>query len=182
MLKAVVDTSVFVSGYLSRTGTSASSEIIARWRAGEFKLVMSRQILEEIVAKFVARGIDEARILEFVETVGKLALNIPGAYVVYRLDDVDPDDNMLLAAAQEGGAEYLVSRDEQHVLPLKHHHETQIVSPQLFLRVLRAELAASNVADDVDETEEERHERLFQEELQAVRAEKADAEAHQGDT
>lgn len=98
---------------------------------------MSQQILEEIVAKLIEKGIDEARILEFIEVTGKLALNIPGAYVVYRLDDVDPSDNMFLAAAQEGGADYLVTLDAQHLLPLKHHKGTQIVKPALFIRALR---------------------------------------------
>jgi len=76
---------------------------------------MSNQILEEIAAKFIDKGIDEERILEFVRTVGRLALNVPGNYVVYRLDDIDPDDNMLLAAAQEGSADYLVSLDARHL-------------------------------------------------------------------
>ena len=97
---------------------------------------MSRQILEAIVGKFVEKGIDEDLILEFVEVVGKLALIIPGSYVLYRLDDIDPDDNMILAAAQEGGADYIVSLDAKHLLPLKHHKGTQIVDPKLFLRVI----------------------------------------------
>lgn len=136
MLKAVVDTSVFVAGYLSRTGKGYSSQIISRWRAGEFLLVMSRQILEEVVGKFVEKGIDEDLILEFVETVGRIALLIPGSYVVYRLDDIDPDDNMILAAAQESEADYIVSLDAKHLLALKHHRGTQIVEPELFLRAL----------------------------------------------
>ncbi|MCA9818339.1 MAG: putative toxin-antitoxin system toxin component, PIN family [Candidatus Obscuribacterales bacterium] len=136
MLKVVIDTSVFVAGYLSRTGKGYSSLVISRWRAGDFQLIMSRQILEEIVGKFVEKGIDEDLILEFVEVVGKLALIIPGSYVLYRLDDIDPDDNMILAAAQEGGADYIVSLDAKHLLPLKHHKGTQIVDPKLFLRVI----------------------------------------------
>ncbi|MBZ0187165.1 MAG: putative toxin-antitoxin system toxin component, PIN family, partial [Candidatus Obscuribacterales bacterium] len=136
MLKAVVDTSVFVAGYLSRTGSGYSAQIITRWRAQEFQLIMSRQLLEEIVGKFVEKGIDEALILEFVQVVLRIALNIPGSYVVYRLDDVDPNDNMVLAAAEEGGADYLVSLDAKHLLPLKHHKGTQIVEPELFLRAL----------------------------------------------
>lgn len=139
MLKVVVDTSVFVAGYLARTDTSHSAQIVSRWRANEFQLVMSRQILEEIVAKFIEKGIDDERILEFAQVVGKVALNIPGVHVVYRLDDVDPDDNMPLAAAQEAGADYLVSLDARHLLPLKHHKGTQIVEPALLIRALDAE-------------------------------------------
>lgn len=100
---------------------------------------MSRQILEEIVAKFIQKGIDEERILEFVKAIGKLALQLPGHYTVYKLDNVDPDDNMLLAASLEGSADYLVSLDAKHVLPLKHYRGTQIVDPGSFLRFLDRE-------------------------------------------
>jgi predicted nucleic acid-binding protein len=43
---------------------------------------------------------------------------------------------MFLAAAYEIGADYLVSLDKKHILPLKHYH-TQILSPNLFLQVLQ---------------------------------------------
>lgn len=173
MLKVVVDTSVFVAGYLSRTGTSHSAQIISRWRAGEFKLVMSRQILEEIAAKFIEKGIDEGRILEFITSVGKLALNVPGNYVAYRLDNIDPDDNMLLAAAQEGSADFLVSLDAKLLLPLKHHMGTQIVNPILFIRMMDRELQNESgtveSGSELEETEEERCEQLFNEKLEELR-------------
>lgn len=139
MLKVVVDTSVFIAGYLARSTSSYSAKIIACWRAGEFKLVMSDEILEEIVAKFIEKKIPTVEILELISSMGQLALFTPGNYMVYRLNDIDPDDNMLLAAAQESGADYLVSLDAKHVLPLKHHRGTQIVSPELFLRALTKE-------------------------------------------
>lgn len=170
MLRVVVDTSVFVAGYLTKSTTSLAAQIIARWRSGDFCLIMSRQILEEIVAKFIEKGISEDRILEFVKAIGSLALNVPGNYVVYRLDDVDPDDNMLLAAAQEGGADYLVSLDAKHVLPLKYHHGTQIVTPTIFISILNRELNAED--EEAEETDEQRHERLFKAELEEVLKEK----------
>jgi len=139
VLKVVVDTSVFIAGYRARSITSYSAIIIAKWRAGIFKLVMSAAILEEIVAKFIEKGIPQEIILELITTIGQIALHIPGNYTVYRLNDIDPDENMLLAAAQESGADYLVSLDAKHVLPLKHHKGTQIVSPELFLRALEKE-------------------------------------------
>lgn len=88
------------------------------------------------------------RILEFVQVTGKIALNIPGAHVVYRLDDVDPDDNMPLAAAQAGGADYLVSLDAHNLLPMNHHKRTQIVDPALFIRALATERQQKSADDD----------------------------------
>ena len=47
--------------------------------------------------------------------------------------NIDPDDNMFLAAAYEAKADYLVSLDN-HLLSLKFYHGTQILTPGLFLR------------------------------------------------
>ena len=43
---------------------------------------------------------------------------------------------MFLAAAYEVSADYLVSLDKKHILPLKYYHGTQILSPDLFIRIL----------------------------------------------
>ena len=145
MLKVVVDTSVFVSGFLSRNKESNPCILISRWRDGDFQLVMSRPILEEITATLLAKGIDEAAVLEFITTIGKLALFVPASLIVYRLDDIDPDDNKFLSAAQESQADFLVSLDAKHLLPLKHHRGTQILNPALFIRILDRELNAEDV-------------------------------------
>ncbi len=141
MLKVVVDTSVFVSGFLSRNRSSNPSMIISRWRDGDFQLVMSRPILEEITATLLEKGIDEKNILEFVTTIGKLALFVPADLIVYRLDNIDPADNKFLSAAQESQADFLVSLDAKHLLPLKHHYRTQILNPKLFIQILDREVS-----------------------------------------
>jgi uncharacterized protein len=165
VLKAVIDTSVFVAGYLSRTAESPSAQVITRWRNGEFTLVISRQILEEIAAKFIELGISDECVLEFVTFVATTALMTPGHVTVYRLDKIDPDDNMLLAAAQEGQADYLVSLDGKHLLPLKHHYRTQIVLPYLFIRALDCDTKDNEITSDaktgtdaaIHESEAQRH-------------------------
>ena len=80
---------------------------------------------------------------------------------------------MLLAAAQEGFADYLVSLDAKHVLPLKYHRGTQIVNPGLFLSILDREQTTD---EPHEETEEQRHERVFKAELEEVLQEKGRAE------
>lgn len=144
MLKVVVDTSVFVSGFLSRNKNSAPSTIISRWQHGDFQLVMSRPILEEITATLLEKSIAETTVLEFVSVVGKLALFVPANLIVYRLDKIDPDDNKFLSAAQESQADFLVSLDAKHLLPLKHHYKTQIVNPSLFIRIFDRNELLSN--------------------------------------
>lgn len=138
MVKAVLDTSVFVAALLSRSKTSVTVKLLERWRQGHYTLIMAPRLLVELADKLLEKGIAEQDVGEMITAIGRIALHIPGAYQATRLDRVDPDDNMLLAAAYEAQADYLITLDSKHVLPLKHYHGTQIVSPTRFLTVLDA--------------------------------------------
>ena len=141
MIKAVIDISVFVAGFLTKNKVSSPAQIISIWRAGGFTLVMSPQIWQELVAKLIEKEIDQEIIVDLIKVIGKIGLHIKGAYEVTRLDPVDPDDNKFLAATLESQADYLVSLDKKHTLPLKHYKGTQIITPDLFIRALMTEQA-----------------------------------------
>ena len=49
---------------------------------------------------------------------------------------LEPDDDIFIAAALEGNADFIVSLDH-HLRSLKHYRGIQIVSPEQFLRYLR---------------------------------------------
>ncbi|KOR36609.1 MULTISPECIES: putative toxin-antitoxin system toxin component, PIN family [Planktothricoides] len=138
MLKVILDTSVFVAAFGSKTNSSPV-KILDSWVDGEFALVMSPQLLEELVAKLSQRGVSEQTLVVLVAKIAAIALHIPGSYQATRLDEIDPDDNKFLAAAYEAKADYLVSVDN-HLLSLKYYHGTQIVTPALFLRYLQENL------------------------------------------
>jgi putative PIN family toxin of toxin-antitoxin system len=133
----ILDTSVFLSALLSKNPNSAPCQIIRYWREGRFKLVISPQLLEELVEKLLLKNIDRNDIKDILRAIFYTAIKIQGIYQATLLDQVDPNDNMFLAAAYEIGADYLVSLDKKHILPLKHYHHTQILSPNLFLQVLQ---------------------------------------------
>jgi predicted nucleic acid-binding protein len=46
-------------------------------------------------------------------------LPVPGAYVELKAVPTDPDDDMVVVCAVEGGADYLVTDDRRDLLPLK---------------------------------------------------------------
>ncbi|HIK09589.1 MAG TPA: putative toxin-antitoxin system toxin component, PIN family [Oscillatoriaceae cyanobacterium M33_DOE_052] len=138
MLKVILDTSVFVAAFGSKTNSSPV-KILDLWVDGQFALVMSPQLLEELVAKLSQRGVSEQTLVVLVAKIAAIAFHIPGAYQATRLDEIDPDDNKFLAAAFEAKADYLVSV-ENHLLSLKYYHGTQIVTPALFLRSLQENL------------------------------------------
>ncbi|HEY9900616.1 MAG TPA: putative toxin-antitoxin system toxin component, PIN family [Pantanalinema sp.] len=135
MLEVVLDTSVFTAALMSPNRESAPNRILDAWRGGRFTLVMAPQLLRELVATLRRRRIPDEVLEDLVEAIGLVALHIPGSYVATRLDAIDPADNMFLAAAIEGHADYLVSLD-RHLLHLKHYHGSQIRTPALFLRQL----------------------------------------------
>ena len=136
MLKVVVDTSVFVAALLTKDKTAGPAQVLSKWQQGQFTLVMSPQILDEIVLVLIRRKISEKSIENLVTAIAATSLNIPGAYEATRLDNIDPKDNIFLAAIYEAQADYLVSLDSKHLLPLKHYHGTQILLPTLFLSSL----------------------------------------------
>ncbi|WP_250123873.1 putative toxin-antitoxin system toxin component, PIN family [Chroococcidiopsis sp. CCMEE 29] len=138
MIKVVLDTSVFIAALLSKSQTSTPVLVLNSWRGQCFTLVMAPQLLRELVVKLMRKQVPQADIEDLVTLIAEAALHISGTYEATRLDDIDPDDNIFLAAAYEAKADYLVSLDRQHLLPLKHYHGTQILTPALFIRVIKA--------------------------------------------
>ena len=55
----------------------------------------------------------------------------------------DPADNFLLAMAEAGAADYLVTGDKRDVLSLKTHGTTHVVNATDMLKVLGVEIDAS---------------------------------------
>jgi uncharacterized protein len=110
--RAVLDTNVFMSAFLSRNSTSPTKELIRRWQADEFVLLVSEVLLDEIAEKLVQYGIEQEKIIEFLALVARLAewVDVPVEGVVPVVAQ-DPDDDHVLACAVIGGADYLVTYD-----------------------------------------------------------------------
>ncbi|UXE63245.1 MAG: putative toxin-antitoxin system toxin component, PIN family [Woronichinia naegeliana WA131] len=133
MLKVVLDSSVFTAAILSTNAESAPNKILQKWQQGDFTLVISPQLQEELVIVLLRKGVRLELVENLVTIIETLAIQIEGVYEATILDNIDPDDNMFLAAAYEAKADYLVSLDN-HLLSLKFYHGTQILTLGLFLR------------------------------------------------
>ena len=135
LIGAVLDTSVVVSGFRSKRG--ASAEILRLWREKQnFQLIVSDPTLVELAETLLEKNVPETVTLGFLEAIHKLALVTDNTYVVNVVVD-DPDDNIFLATAMEGQADYLVSLD-RHLLSLKYYQGVQMVWPKDFLKIIRA--------------------------------------------
>jgi len=111
-IRAVFDANIYVAAYLSKNPRSPYKELFRRWRAREFTLLVSQATLEEVIEKSDESGIDQALTVELVSFI--LA---DAEYVVTSDEELpalivdDPDDDLILACAIAGNADYLVTYD-----------------------------------------------------------------------
>lgn len=65
-LRAVFDTNVFVSAFLSANPSSPTQELLKRWQRGELVLLTSQALVEELTQILLERGSAVERVDEFV--------------------------------------------------------------------------------------------------------------------
>ncbi len=121
MVKAVFDTSALIPLALPR---SLSTRLFDRLLDGGHVIVVSPSILEELedkllgsrsVRRWLAISDEDAR--AFLEWLPETCLVVSGEVEIHGEVPDDPDDDYILAAALEGGAQYVVTEDK-HLLRL----------------------------------------------------------------
>jgi uncharacterized protein len=141
-MKAVLDSSVLVSAFLTPAGTPAT--LLARARAGAFSLCLSQYILAETAASLHRqrqrgrRQYTTEEVAEFCILLTLVAERIESRLPNIRAVPLDPKDDMVVATAVAAGADYLVTGDRRHLLPLDSYQGIRIVSPRAFLDLLQA--------------------------------------------
>ena len=139
MTKAVLDSSVLVSAFLKPGSLPAT--LLLRAREGAFSLVLSTYILEETATVLVRpknlgrygyTGDEVGRFCRALVAVAEMAGELPDIDAV----PSDPKDNPIVATAIAGKAEYLVTGDRAHLLPIREHAGVRIVTPRAFLDVI----------------------------------------------
>jgi len=130
VLRVVLDTNIFVSGLLSKTGLPA--KILDAWRAGQYLLITSPPIVAEIrrvletprmrKKYFITSG-DIEQLIILLE---KDALIVPGRTDVRNAIPDDPSDEMFLACAMDAAADYIVSGD-RHLLDISEYKGIPII-------------------------------------------------------
>ena len=132
-MRVVLDTNVLISALL--VGKLTSAQLVTAWRRGQFELLTCDLQLQEVRA--VTRR-DAVRALIRPALAGELINQLRGMAVwidtlppVERSDD--PFHNFLLAMADGGQADVLVSGDKRGVLALKNHGPCRIVTVRQFV-------------------------------------------------
>ena len=146
MLSAALDSNVIVAGLLSQWHVGASMRVLHEFRLGEFKLIHSRETLSELREVL---GFSTALRKKYKWTdldLDNFCANLASASnVVVQQKTVshactrDITDTKFLNLALSANADYLVTNDRRHILPLKKIGCTQIVTPHKFLLALKRE-------------------------------------------
>ncbi len=134
MLKVILDTNQFVSAFLFGGMTKTVFDLVLN---NKLELYVSEDLKAEVLKKFKYYGASEQALLDaflFLDAKG-IAITPKTEVSICR----DPEDNYLLALAEEAQASYLVTRDKDLLdLPQKEWKNTKIVKPEEFLPYLRS--------------------------------------------
>ncbi len=138
VFRAVLDTNVFVSGGTISAG--APSQIMSHWRNQDFIVVVSPQLLaeyEEVLSRPKIRkytGLNPEETSQYIQEIKDRTYLTNGSLTLNVLT-TDPDDNLVLACAEEGMATHLVTGNKKH-FPFTTYKGIQIISPKEFLSLL----------------------------------------------
>lgn len=136
-MRVILDTNILVSALLVQSGNPDA--IYRAWAEGAFRLISCVHQLEELRGTLRKPAIS-VRIRPY--SAGRLVNQVKGmAEIVGSLPHVmrspDPEDDFLLALAQEGKADYLVTGDKSGLLSLVRHEGTRIISAREFVELLK---------------------------------------------
>jgi len=139
MPRAVLDSSVLVSAFLKPGSLPAT--LLTRAREGAFSLVLSSYVIQETAAVLARPKVRAGRAYTPEEVARYCRDLLAVAEIVGELPDIDavpndPKDNPVVATAVAGKADYLVTGDRAHLLPLGEYRGVRMVSPREFLDLL----------------------------------------------
>ena len=136
MLRLVLDTNILISALLRKN--TPPYQLYEAWRTGGFELVTSHEQLAEfqrvIAYEKLQRYFTPAEAQEMqagIFAFAEFAYNLP--VVSY---SQDADDNVILATAIAGAADYLVTGDKRDLLSLGRVERVSIVSVRQVLDIL----------------------------------------------
>ncbi len=137
-MKAVLDVGQFVSATIRADGHPA--QVMRAWHDGECELYISIPILEDLRRVLGYRhirkrhGWTDEQIDIFIVALGIAAHLTEGDLAVHVVEE-DPTDDKILACAEEGNVDYIVSSDE-HLAKIANYNGIMIVLPRRFLEIL----------------------------------------------
>ncbi len=133
-MKVVLDTNVFISGIF---WSGECNETILAWREGKFTLVISLQIVSEIIKVLNDFKIKMPKemIKEWADLIIRNSIVVEPREKLIVIKD-DTKDDIFIETAVAGNVNYIVSQDN-HLLKLKEFRGIKIVTPEEFNKIIK---------------------------------------------
>lgn len=139
MITAVLDTNVLAAGTL--TATTSPGQILNAWRDGQFALVTSIHIIDELKRtlqkSYFQRHLSVDTVASFIDlllneaTITPLSVNFQGVAT-------HPEDDLILAAAVSAKADYFVTGDGPLIRKVGSAYQgVNLVTPGEFIEILQ---------------------------------------------
>ena len=136
-MKIVLDTSVIVAGFRSRTG--ASNNLLRQVAAADFRPLVTTALFleyEDVLLRAEHRLVTGMRVADVQGALAALASACEPVDVHFRWRPQlsDPGDELVLEAAGNGRAEKLVTHNVRDFAGVSKQFELDMVTPQQFLQ------------------------------------------------
>jgi len=149
MIKAVFDSNLLVSAFLTCSSGGVSTELLRFVINGTIELYLSVAIADEVAETLTENDRARARyryteqqVVQYRADLLVLATVVDNPRAMPGAVPRDPDDDNIIACAVAADAGYLVTRDRD-LLSLDRYGATEIISPETFLRIVRHEASPS---------------------------------------
>jgi len=127
MLKIILDANIIISAFVFEGKIRNVFDSVAINHELCFSDNLILEVKEKLINKFF---VDKKLINDFDQLILKSRHYNPKTKIEF---PVDPKDAYLLELAEESKADYLITGDKKHLLPLKHWKKTILISPANFL-------------------------------------------------
>lgn len=130
MKKVILDTNVILSALIYKGKLRNLLDYVAK----ECILCISPSLISEVNDKLKNRFSADIQTIHIFLYITRFAdVFSPAVKIDFPRD---PDDAFLLELAEEAQADYIVTGDKRHLLPLKHWKNTKIVSTGEFIELI----------------------------------------------
>jgi uncharacterized protein len=139
VIKAVLDANVLASGFVARSGSTPPALLLDAWRTREYLLLVSESILDEfartLTKPYFAARLSPAQVAADVQLLRTDAIVVPLTVQVQGVA-THPEDDLVLATAVSGQADYLVTGDHG-LQSVGSFQGVTILGPTAFLQQLQ---------------------------------------------
>lgn len=136
MISAVYDTNILASGTIS-SGTPVA-HVIDAWINDEVTVITSQPLLDELgrtfTKKYFTDHLSQEQIQGYLNIIKARAIIVPITAEIPHVA-THPEDDVVLATAESGKADYIVSGDNG-LLGIELYKSIQIVNAKTFLDIL----------------------------------------------